>query len=233
MRKAPWRGTLFERMILSEDDAEEQRIQAIREGMLTRYKNGKRKLSFAWAQSVTRSYQETEGMHPAIRRALSIKRGLGEIPLGLTSGQLLMGGASSGPHHVDFNPHFPAVDIPVSGSNADLDRIYVIDPGELKQFQDEVMPYWAKKGRYDYFSQEMALNYPEVWRAVLLGQIFMPTFGGPLAHTIQDYNTFLSKGLLKIREELRTHIAALDTSDPHSLQTLERREFLPIDDHRG
>ena len=55
-RNVPWRGVLFQDMILKEDDPEEMRIQKIRKPMLKRYQDGKRRLSFHWATSVTLSY---------------------------------------------------------------------------------------------------------------------------------------------------------------------------------
>ena len=103
---------------------------------------------------------ETEGQHPAIRRARSIQRGLHEIPLGLTEGQLLMGGAACGPHYVDFNPHFPALDFPEHGSCEELDRIYVYDPKELETFQEQILPYWKNRGRMDYLVNEIKINQP-------------------------------------------------------------------------
>ena len=45
-RNVPWRGVLFQDMILKEDDPEEMRIQKIRKPMLKRYQDGKRRLSF-------------------------------------------------------------------------------------------------------------------------------------------------------------------------------------------
>lgn len=224
-RKMPWRGTLFEQMILEAQDEEEQRIQKIRKRMLTRYQNGKRRLSFHWAASVTKSYMETEGMHPAIRRALSIKRGLQEIPLGLTEGQLLMGGASCGPHYVDFNPHFPALDFPKEGSCEELERIYIYDKEELAVFQKEILPFWENKGRMDYLEKEMRCNYPEAWDFLNDSQCYIPTVGGPLAHTIQDYRSVLEKGFTGIIEEIKQQTESLDIAHPDGMKTLGRRNL--------
>ncbi|SCI44211.1 4-hydroxyphenylacetate decarboxylase large subunit [uncultured Roseburia sp.] len=222
-RNVPWRGNLFEGMILSEEDTGEKRIQKIRKGMLTRYKSGKRRLSFQWARSVTHSYMQTEGRHPAIRRALSIKKGLHEISIGLTEGQLLMGGASCGPHYVDFNPHFPALDFPRKGSCEELDRIYVYDKTELEAFQRDILPFWENKGRMDYFCMEMSENYQEAWKYLNDSQCYIPTVGGPLAHTIQDYKTVLQKGMLGVIADIREQIKSLDMTHPDGMKTLERR----------
>ena len=218
----PWRGKLFDQMILNENDQEEQRIQILRRQMLSRYKDGKRKLSFHWATSVTKSYMETEGMHPAIRRALSIQKGLNEIPIGLMDGQLLMGGAASGPHQVDFNPHFPALDFPKQGSCEELDRIYIYDPGELKQFQTEILPYWKNKGRMDYLIHEMSMNQPEAYAFFNDSQCYIPTVGGPLAHTIQDYRSVLEKGLEGLIREIRQEMESADITCPDGMLTLNR-----------
>ena len=52
---APWTGELFAGMTLAADSLEETRIQAIREAMLPRYRDGKRRLSLQQALLVTRS----------------------------------------------------------------------------------------------------------------------------------------------------------------------------------
>ena len=46
-RNVPWRGVLFQDMILKEDDPEEMRIQKIRKPMLKRYQDGKKKTFFS------------------------------------------------------------------------------------------------------------------------------------------------------------------------------------------
>lgn len=219
-RNVPWRGVLFQDMILKEDDPEEMRIQKIRKPMLKRYQDGKRRLSFHWATSVTLSYMETEGQHPAIRRARSIQRGLHEIPLGLTEGQLLMGGAACGPHYVDFNPHFPALDFPEHGSCEELDRIYVYDPKELETFQEQILPYWKNRGRMDYLVNEMKINQPEAWEYFNYSQCYIPTVGGPLAHTIQDYRSVLEKGLQGLIDEMKASMAQADITNPDGMKTL-------------
>lgn len=56
-----------------------------------------------------------------------------------------MGGAACGPHYVDFNPHFPALDFPEHGSCEELDRIYVYDPKELETFQEQILPILEKQ----------------------------------------------------------------------------------------
>ena len=104
--KAPWSGEIFSNMILQPGDAEEQRIQAIRASMLPHYKGGKRRLSVEQALIITRSYQETEGLHPAIRRAKAMSLVFQNIPIAVLPQQLFMGAASSGPHIVDLPAQF-------------------------------------------------------------------------------------------------------------------------------
>lgn len=230
--KTPWYGQFFENMLLQPDDPRQKRIQAIREGMLPHYQDGKRKLSIAQALSVTRSYQETEGLHPALRRALAMQRVFNELPIALLPGQLLMGGASSGPHIVDFTPEF----FPLTaqqwqqGSSAtkglpDAAQHYVFTPDDQQIFEQEIWPYWRTHTRTNYLYNELHRHYPQAWAYMneADGARYSPLIGGGLAHSLQDYRSVLQKGLLGIKQEIQEQIESLSPANPDSLETLERR----------
>lgn len=230
--KAPWTGELFERMILQPEDERQQRIQAMRAAMLPRYQEGKWRLSAAQALIVTRSYQETEGMHPAIRRALSMRRVFEEIPLALQPGQVLMGTASSGPHIIDFNPYFLPTSPEEWEKNVGLETAieaaavrYVFPEEDRRIFKEEIWPYWKTRAREIYFFNELKQHHPEAWHYLLHAQNvrYSPLVGNGQAHTIQDYSTFLKKGLLGVKEEIQSHLDELDASNPLSLEDFERR----------
>ncbi len=232
--KAPWYGQFFDEMLLRPEDPREMRIQAIREGMLPRYESGKRKLSIAQALSVTRSYRETEGLHPALRRALAMKRVFTELPVALLPGQLLMGGASSGPHIVDFNPEFLPLnpqEWQPAGSVArglqGTEQFYVFDPEDQQIFQQEIWPYWRDHARANYFFNELSQNYPQAWAYMNEAGCarYSPLIAGGLAHSLQDYRSILRKGLLGIMQEIREHIADLSPANPDSLDAFERRNI--------
>jgi len=232
--KAPWYGEFFEDMILQPEDPREKRIQAIREGMLPHYQDGKRKLSVAQAFLITCSYKETEGLHPALRRALAMQRVFEEIPISLLPGQLLMGAASSGPHIVDFTPEYIPLTteewqqgIFITKALQGADQRYVFTPEDQQQFEQEIWPYWRTHAREIFFFNELYRHYPQAWEFMHQADCarYSPLIGGGLAHSIQDYLSILKKGLLGIKQEIQAHIDALTPADPSGLETFERRSI--------
>ncbi len=103
-----------------------------------------------------------------------------------------------------------------------MERIFVIDQDELRQFQNDVLTYWETRGRAAFVNKELQQNFPDVWKFLQDSQVFIPTFGGPLAHTIQDYVTFLRKGLIAIKADIQAEIDAINVSDPHNLEVIDR-----------
>ncbi len=229
---AAWRGDLFDRMILSDDSAEEARVQSIRDAMLPRQQDGKRRLSIAKARLITESYRETEGLHPAIRRALAVDRVLREIPIDLLPGQLLMGTGSSGPHLVDFNPELlriatrePGRDRPRSPLAGARTR-YNFDPEDEREYEEEILPYWETRCRTAYTVAELDRHYAEAWRYTEhAGAYALPPIGGPLIHTVQGYAEIVAKGLEAVEDEIRAQIASLDPLSPSGMADFQRRDL--------
>ncbi len=232
--QAPWYGQFFETMLLRPDDPRELRIQVIREGLLPRYESGKRKLSIAQALSVTHSYQETEGLHPALRRALAMQRVFTELPIALLPGQLLMGGASSGPHIVDFTPEFFPLNLQkwqpdslLTGGLQGADQFYIFDPDDQQVFEQEIWPYWRTHARTNYFYNELSRHYPQAWAYMREADCarYSPLIGGGLAHSMQDYLSILQKGLLGIKQEILEQIADLSMANYDAREAFERRNI--------
>lgn len=228
----PWTGKIFEQMILPVDSVEETRIQSVRQSLLDLIRDGKRRLSITQALIVTQSYQDTEGRHPAIRRAEAMRCVFGHIPIALMPNQLLMGTASSGPGIVDFNPTF----LPISPHEWDAggeltsplhgaEELYVLSADERERFDQEVWPYWQTRCKEAYLFNELRRHHPQAWRFLLYGQFYRwsPLVGTGLAHTLQDYATVLRKGLRAIQQEILAHIADLDAAAGHSVVAFERR----------
>ena len=230
--KAPWSGEIFSNMILQPDDAEEQRIQAIRASMLPHYKGGKRRLSVEQALIITSSYQKTEGLHPAIRRAKAMSLVFQNIPIAVLPQQLLMGTASSGPHIVDFTPTFIPLSLEEWGKEKDIksalkgaESRYIFPSEDQRVFQKEIWPHWKKHSRENYFFNELSRHYPDTWFYMRFSQTarYSPLVGGGMAHSLQDYSSILHKGLVAIQEEIKGYIRKLDESNPDDMGTYERR----------
>ncbi|MEA4908365.1 MAG: hypothetical protein GYA17_20620 [Chloroflexi bacterium] len=232
--KAPWTGDFFQKMHLRPDDALELRVQRIRQAMVPLYRDGKRRLSVTQALIVTRVYQETEGMHPAIRRALSMKAVFEQIPLALQPDQLLMGTSSSGPHIVDFNPYFLPTTPEEWEANADMDSAidaaaerYVFPEEDRKAFKEILWPYWRLHAREAFFFNELRTHDPDAWYYLKFGQAarYSPLIGGGQAHTIQEYVIFLRKGMLAVMDEIKAHLAEIDAAYPNGLVDFDRRNL--------
>ena len=232
--KAPWHGEIFANMVLDAEDLEEQRVQAIRKATLLRYHDGRRKLSMAKALLVTRAFQESDGQHPALRRALAMRRVFRELPLGLAPGQLFLGTASSGPHIVDISPEFLRISTAAlltdDESFSPLDGLsnnYILEPEDRELFERVIWPYWRRHGRAAHVVEELRHHYPDAWHFLLYGDSYegQILLGGALHHTVQDYASVLAKGLEGIKAEIRDHIAELDPLSPGDMGTFERRDL--------
>lgn len=232
--KAPWVGEIFKQMILQPGNPAEDRVQRIRAGMLNHYDDGKRRLSCTMALIITRSYQSSEGLHPAIRRAMAMRQVFEEIPIDLLPEQLFMGTQSSGPHIIDFLPYFMPYSPEEWEQDASLDSYideaanrYVFLEEDRKVFKEEIWPYWKNRAREIYFFNELKNYDLEAWNYVKYGQaaLYSPLVGNGQAHTIQEYSTFLKKGMLAIQAEIKAELAAIDSSNPIGVEDFERRNM--------
>lgn len=232
--KAPWEGEIFQQMLLQPEFAAEKRIQRIRSGMLNHYEDGKRRLSTSLAMIITRSYQSTEGLHPAIRRAMAMRKVFEEIPIDILPEQLFMGTQSSGPHIIDFVPYFMPYSPEEWEQEASLDSYideaatrYVFLDEDRRAFKEEIWPYWKTRAREIFFFNELKNYDLEAWNYVKYGQaaLYSPLVGNGQAHTIQDYSTFLKKGMLAIQGEIKAEMAGIDSSNPHGVEDFERRNM--------
>lgn len=232
--KAPWQGEIFSGMILQPDHPAEERVQRIRAGMLNHYEDGKRRLSCTMALIITRSYQATEGLHPAIRRAMAMRQVFEEIPLELLPEQLFMGTQSSGPHIIDFVPYFMPYSPEEWEQGASLDSYideaasrYVFFEEDRQAFKEIIWPYWKTRAREIYFFNELKNYDAQAWQYVKYGQaaLYSPLIGNGQAHTIQDYTTFLKKGMLAVQEEIKAALAEIDSSNPRGVVDFERRNM--------
>ena len=218
----PFRGRLAEEAILQPDSPGEQRIQALRKAVVPAPPLRMHRLSAARARLVTESYRETEGEHPAIRRAKAIAHVFRHIPIPLPEGQLLLGTPAAELCAVEVQPEMMAWRLDAEAFLKPHDDYYLSDE-DAEVFAREVIPYWLGRGRGDYALRELEQNQPEALDYLRESGAIIRGIGGALYHTLQDYSSVLQKGLDTLKAEVEARLAEIDGSAPHSHADLERR----------
>jgi formate C-acetyltransferase len=95
---------------------------------------------------VTASYQQTEGMHPAIRQALAFDKVLSEMPIWIRDGELIAGNVASRPNGSNIFPEYDC-----EWMESELDTIstragdrYILLEEDRKQLE-KCFQYWPGK----------------------------------------------------------------------------------------
>ncbi|MHB1415717.1 MAG: pyruvate formate lyase family protein [Chloroflexota bacterium] len=235
--RAPWHGQLFDRMILREDDPEELRVQRLRQEITYRPEGTEGYISINRARLMTESYRETEGEPEATRRAIAFAHVLQHIPLPLSPYQLLAGSPASGLRSVEIEPEFHTgwltepVEV-VGKQMTELDALtarannaYLLSHEDKDELLSDIIPYWHRRSHRTVMMNELARNYPDALAYFRDSQTYAHPVGAGLCHTIQDYSSVLSKGLLAIKEEIRAAADGLDPAHPSGMQDFERRNL--------
>ncbi len=229
---APWHGRLFDRAILRPEDPEEGRIQRLRAQLLDS-PTGRRTVRICMhrARLVTESYRQTEGEHPAIRRAKALYHVFAHIPIPLPDEQLLIGSPASEVGGIEIEPEFSDWAEPVvldGEAMTDFEAAvrsvsrYRLAEEDLRVFREEVLPYWRERGRGNIARRELVQNHPEAEHFFQHGQTYLWRLSGALYHTIQDYRSVLERGVKGLKQEINEQIAALDASRPAGLEDFDR-----------
>ena len=218
----PFRGRLAEEAILQPDSPEEQRIQALRKAVAPAPPFRMHRLSAARARLVTESYRETEGEHPAIRRAKAIAHVFRNIPIALPERQLLLGTPAAELCAVEVQPELIAWRQEAESFLKPHDDYYLTDE-DAETFAREIIPYWLGRGRGDYVLRELETHQPEALDYLRNAGAIIRGLGGALYHTLQDYNSVLCRGLDALKGDIQTRLVRIDGSAPDGIADLERR----------
>jgi pyruvate formate-lyase/glycerol dehydratase family glycyl radical enzyme len=217
----PFRGKFADDAALRPDSPEEQRIQRLRRAV-TPAPGSLYRLSSHRARIVTESYRQTEGQHPAIRRARAMDAIFRQIPIPMPSEQLLLGTSASDVGAVEINVEMMAWSQEAATFLSRHDN-YDFSDDDKRLFADEIIPYWRGRARGDFALRELEANDPEALAYYRDAGAVIRGVGGPLVHTIQDYNTILCRGLDGVKADLRADLATIDGAAPAGVADLERR----------
>jgi len=224
-----WHGSIFDRMILSGEDEEEQRVQRLREAFLTRPHGKKGYLSIQRAKLLTESYRRTEGEAAILRKAKGFKHICEHIPIPCQADQLIMGdpaaiipGAEVEP---EFMTNFLDRDVyceELGAAVSEIDAIpirgresWILSEDDAKTLKEEIIPYWRGICIDNVIQGQLEENFPEVHfeEGHFVGRSSYPLAGWALNHTVADYASVLSRGLKELKEEIRAEMNKIDGSD--------------------
>lgn len=232
-----WHGSLFDRMILSGDDEEEQRIQGLRERALER-PQGKRGYLCIWrAKLLTDSYRETEGETPALRKAKAFKHICENIPINHREGQLLMGEHTTASPGTQVEPEWTGwlnrdVFVTELGETmSEVDAIdvrgteaWVLNEEDKRILKEYIIPYWQDINHEAVVQKQLEENFPQVnfKEGHFVGRASYPGSGHAVCHTVPDFASTLKKGLKGLKEEIRASMDKIDGSDIQDNHDIDR-----------
>jgi pyruvate formate-lyase/glycerol dehydratase family glycyl radical enzyme len=174
------------------------------------------------ALSATRSDRETEGQPLAIRRARMLGRILGEHPIVIQDGEVIVGTKTRKPRG---SPVFPEINC--AWVERDLDHLaarpntpFLVDEATKRALREEVFPYWRGRQVADRLMESVP---PAMWRADERGVLYHYFRSRTIGHINAGYAKVLSRGFDGIREDaerVRRTLPGGESSD------LARRQFL-------
>jgi len=171
------------------------------------------------AVSITKFYQETEGLPMIIRRALALQRILRELPVYILENELIVGHPASKLRSVEVFPEFG-----IGWVEAELDDFEVRDqdryvvPSKVKEdLRTIVFPYWRSKGIEDicFSSMPEEMKWTRTKSQVYAVSAHEST---GLGHVILDHQGIIKEGLRKKQDECKEKLNKLDISEPGAIE---------------
>lgn len=234
-----WHGSLFDRMILSGEDEEEQRVQRLRERFLERPQGKRGYLSIWRAKLLTDSYRQTEGEAAILRKAKGFKHICEHIPIPYQEDQLLMGDPTAVVPGTEVEPEFFSNwmdrDVFVEEVNKTMNELdalplrgvesWIVSDEDAKTLKEYIIPYWRGICQENVIQKQLEENFPEVHfkEGHFVGRASYPGSGMALHHTIADYASVLRKGLRALKEEIQAEMDKIDGSDIPSNYEIDRK----------
>lgn len=186
------------------------RIIALREQILSATPRIETERSIA----ITASFKETEGQPTVIRRAKAFEHILGELPVVIRDGELIVGSATVEPRSSQIYPEFSNTWIEdeferIGQRNGDSFQISQEDKQKLR---DTVFPYWKGKTTSELATAYMSSETRACMDASVftVGNYYMNGVG----HISVDYAKVLKMGFNGIIKEVADAMLKADKTDP-------------------
>ena len=169
----PWVGKFFDKMVLSESNPAEIRIQKLRDEILEGVDGKIGQVSIHRVILFTESYKQTEGEPAIIRRAKAVDNVFRNIPIPVPAGQLLIGYPSSTINGAEIEPEFHCAwlenTIELNGRKIrELDAFPIrkfiefgIADEDRNRLDREIIPYWREQTLHNVTVKELVRHNPE------------------------------------------------------------------------
>jgi formate C-acetyltransferase len=162
---------------------------------------------------VTESYQQTEGMHPAIRQALAFEKVLHEMPLWIRDDELIVGNVASRPNGTNIFPEYDC-----AWMESELDTIstragdrYILPEEDRKELA-KCFQYWPGKTLL-HLADAQSPDEARKAEAIPALHTKFSRVGG-LGHLIPDHKRVVREGLRSMLQEAEEQLSSLDLTDP-------------------
>ncbi|TAM37182.1 hypothetical protein EPN54_05280 [bacterium] len=199
----------LDNLVLKWSSEAELRIQRIKKFLLgTRIPE----ISIHRARLFTDGYRKNEAEPAAIRKAKAFYYVLENIPIPVIEDQLIAGSAISFYGAIEIDPEYYTGWLSSDSKNrpgTQLRNLPLrgIQPVEISQedlriLEEEILPYWKDKYLGAYIYKDMEASYPQELEFINKAQVFMTNFGKGFSHTVEDYNSVVTKGLKEIKNEI-------------------------------
>ena len=174
------------------------------------------------AVAVTRLYQETWGQPIVIRRAKMLERILGDQPVHIQEGELIVGMKTLKPRG---SPVFPEINC--AWVERDLDTLskrsntpFYVSEETKKVLREEVFPYWRNRQINDRLVESVP---DQIWQADLRGVIYNYFTSRTIGHITVGYSKVLNKGMNGIKVDIQEALLKLHFEDPNYIH---KKQFL-------
>lgn len=186
-----------------------ERIKRIRQAVI----DAKPILCSERALSVTRSYQETEGMHFIERRAHALYRILDEMTLNIWDDELIVGnhgknGRRSAPVYPEFSIEWLQEELDEVLEKREQDTFIV--PEYVKKDLKEIFPYWEGKTIFKKYRRLLPKSTKKIRDSYMFSRDLFERNG--YGHTVYQADKILKLGIKGLRDEVNEKIASLDLS---------------------
>ena len=182
------------------------------------------------ARSYTRSYADTEGLTPVLRRALALRRVCEEKSVTILPDELIVGMSGFQPRAGIFCP-----EISWRWLEAEKDTLasreqdpYDVTEEQKQVLEEEIFPYWRGRSAQEYYQA----NVPEETRALAfetgIVDVEIKSENGPGEFSPGYGNILMRKGFAGIASDAQARLSTLDAASPENFDKIRFLEAVTI-----